>query len=518
LAIAGGPTATVTFNVNATLLPSPSASASFKLDITNWNLPFPGASVRELHASAAISASTSGLPPAPLVLNGILHAGAVDITADGNITLANGRVSAMSMRGSVSSFSIGGIAVGGPGCDGTGPQTGACVSAGFNPAQSPPLSMGLAGSIVVDGHSADVSGSFGPTGVHGTGSLNLSTLGNLSITGELWFGSGLGGLTALNGLGASKQVHEGDFRFTATSLPGGLLAGSSLAVDLGRIGGTPWIKGAGTLVVAQRPLANATIVVTSNGFTADGQVALPSPIGGSALTLGLSGSFTFPTQFSQLSFSLTGSLGNQPSSADASLRALSQGSFTLKRVGLTGSTTFSFDGSFSLPGVSGSLAGSVSTSLNYCFTGSFSFPGLGVTGSGYVGTNCANPGLWIHLVKSGFTFDGQLDFGGATITASYTDVRQGTFIPAHPYHPPTDLRSVRDVLRVATKVTGTLHWSSSGFQVTSDFAGTAHATWTTRLVSDGTIIETPFDGTLSVTISGSQACVTLPVFGSACAP
>ena len=201
LAIAGGPVATVTFNVNATLLP-PAASASFALDITNWNLPFPGASVRKLHATAAIEASTSSLPAGALGLDGVLRAGAVDVTADGNITLANGRVSAMAIRGSVSNFSIGGIAVSGPGCDGTGPQSGACVSAGFNPAQSPPLSMGLAGSVTVAGKGADISGSFGPTGVHATGSLDLSTLGNLAITGDLWFGSGLASVTALDGLGA----------------------------------------------------------------------------------------------------------------------------------------------------------------------------------------------------------------------------------------------------------------------------------------------------------------------------
>ena len=142
-----------------------------------------------------------------------------------------------------------------------------------------------------------------------------------------------------------------------------------------------------------------------------------------------------------------------------------------------------------------------------------------MTGTGSVGNNCANhPGLWIHVTKSGFTFDGQLTSSSATLSASYTDSRLGVILGAHPYHPPTDIRSVRDYLRLRTKVSGSLHWSSSGFQLTSDFAGSASATWTTRLVSNGDIIETPFDGSLSVTSSGGQLCVTLPVFGSACVP
>ena len=145
ISIANGPDAAVRLNVNAALLP-PSASATFNLDVTNWNLPFGGASVQELHASANLAASFGSLPSGSLTVNGVLRAGTTNVTASGSLTLSNGRLTAMALQGNVSNFAIAGVSFTGPGCDGTGPQTGACISAGFNAAQNPPLSLGVAGS------------------------------------------------------------------------------------------------------------------------------------------------------------------------------------------------------------------------------------------------------------------------------------------------------------------------------------------------------------------------------------
>ena len=72
ISIANGPEAAVRLNVNAALLP-PSASATFNLDVTNWNLPFAGASVQELHASGNLAASFGSLPSGSLTVNGVLR-------------------------------------------------------------------------------------------------------------------------------------------------------------------------------------------------------------------------------------------------------------------------------------------------------------------------------------------------------------------------------------------------------------------------------------------------------------
>ena len=70
IAIPGGPDAAVELRVAAALLP-PSASATFKLDVNNWNLPFPGASVKELHAEANLGVSFGSLPSGSLAVNAL---------------------------------------------------------------------------------------------------------------------------------------------------------------------------------------------------------------------------------------------------------------------------------------------------------------------------------------------------------------------------------------------------------------------------------------------------------------
>ena len=61
----------------------------------------------------------------------------------------------------------------------------------------------------MQGRGVDVAASFGPTGLHASGSLRVAELGNPTITGDLWFGSSLQGVTAHDGQGVLRQVQAG---------------------------------------------------------------------------------------------------------------------------------------------------------------------------------------------------------------------------------------------------------------------------------------------------------------------
>ena len=533
ISIANGPDAAVRLNVNATLLP-PSASATFNLDVTNWNLPFGGASVQELHTSANLAASFGSLPSGSLSVNGVLRAGTTNVTASGSLTLSNGRLTAMALQGNVSNFAIAGVSFTGPGCDGTGPQTGACISAGFNAAQNPPLSLGVAGSLSVQGQGVDVVASFGPTGLHASGSLRVAALGNPTMNGDLWFGSALGGVTARDGQGVLRQVQAGDFRFTAQAneLPSPL-NGSSLLVDFGRIGGSAWIKGAGQLRFSGRDLASATIRLDNLGMAATGDINVPSPVpGGVALSIHLDGRVDFATATKPLGFSLTGSPAAQSSSADPSLRALAQGSFTLSRAASTGAATvFAFSASVVLPGISGSFSGNIATNMTFCFNGSFTFAALGVGGTASLGNNCTTPGLRVRVVVGGFTFDGRLTATGTVLAASFTDTRQLMVQGTHSYFFPTDQNQVQDWVRFTTAVNGSLAWSNTGFSLTSSFAASGRVVWDVRCATPrtlspnnsfcriqpaGSVYVTNFDATLGISVSNNKLCATIPNLGEHC--
>ena len=534
IAIAGGPDAAAELRVAANLLP-PEASATFTLDVNNWNLPFPGASLKRFHASANLGVSFGSLPSGNLAVDAVLRAGDTDVSAAGNLVVTNGRLASMDIKGSVGPMVIGAVAFDGPGCDGTGPQTGPCISAGFNPSQSPPLSLGVAGTVDVAGYPAALAVSFGPRGLSGAGSLRVPALGNPSITGNVWFGSALDGVTARDGQGFLRQVRAGDFRFTAQAdnLPTPL-NGSSLAVDFGSINGAPWIKGAGNLVFSGHNVANGSVRLDSTGMAADGTIHIVNPIGGSSLAIGIGGSVTFdtPAATTRLGFMLTGSLAEQATNADPALRALAQGSFTLSMSPVTGgpAATLGFAGSVVLPGMSGSLAGAIATNGSFCINGQFAFADLG-NGSARVGTSGTCAGLRVRLVTGGFTFDGRILPTGTALAASFNDVRELQITPNHAYLIGVDNNQVADWLRFTTAVNGSLAWSSSGFSLTSQFAAEARVVWDVRCAvprntsPQNTYCRTApvgaryvlnFDGTLGVRISGTTLCATVPTLPEWC--
>jgi hypothetical protein len=307
-----------------------------------------------------------------------------------------------------------------------------------------------------------------------------------------------------------------------------------LSVDFGKIGGTAaWIKGDGLLKLNGRTLASAHIRLDNLGMSADGTINVPSPVpGGVALSVHLDGRVDFPTATKPFGYSVTGSIAAQSSSADPALRALAQGSFTLSRPAANNATTtFAFSADVVLPGLSGSFSGTISSHLNYCFNGSFAFDALGVNGTASVGNNCNPPGLRVHIVVGGFTFDGRLTATGAVLAASFTDSRQLMVQGTHAYFFPTDMNQVQDWIRFTTAVNGSLAWSNAGFSLTSSFAASGRVVWNVRCATPrtlspsgsfcrqaaaGSVYVTNFDATLGVSFTNGQLCATIPGLGEHC--
>jgi hypothetical protein len=341
--------------------------------------------------------------------------------------------------------------------------------------------------------------------------LAVPEIGSPTITGDLWFGSGLAGLTALDVNGVSRTVHAGDFRFTgsAGSFPAPL-AGSSVSLDLGRIGGVAWIQGAGALALSGRQLANGHIQLNSTGASADGDFAVANPVpGGAPLTLSLGGSVTFPTATTQTGFTLTGAIAPQSSAADPSLRVLAQGSFLLSRGTATGApTVFTLTGSASLPGLAAaSFHGIVSSAGAFC--ANFAVTILAASGTASMGSSCANPGLTINVSVGGFAFSGRMRASGTLLTASFNDTRELMIIGTHSYSI-FDGTQVQDWVRFVTSVNGSLAWSNSGFSLTSSFSASGRVIWEVRRASNGAVYVTNFDATLGVSLANGQLCATIP--------
>ncbi len=524
--IAGGPRAQLLLDVHATLLP-PAASATFALDISNWSLPFVDTTVTALHIDGTIAASVTSLPSGAFTAIGKLRRGTTLVNLAGSLTVTNGRLTAANVQGSVAGLNVFGVQFTGPGCPaistptGTIPATtsGVCFKAGFNPASSPPLTVGFNGTASVAGLPLDVTASFGPTGLHGTAILRSPDLGNPSFSGDVWFGSALAGVTAVDDLGTARQVQPGDFRFAgALNLPG-LFAGSSLSGSLGDVGGRQWIEADGTLVLNGRQLAGGHLDISSTGIDASGSFTLASPFGtGAALHLALSGHMTYATSTSQLGYTLTATLAAQPANADPAQRALGGASFTLRRGTVTGSPTlFIATGNINVQGITGSFSGTVSSAGSFCLNANLSIAALSASGSGSIGNTCATPGFTINVTMKplstspSFRFTGRISTGAVSFTVSATDSRSIMLQGTHPYIAGINNTQVQDWVFFSTSVSASLNWSnSSGFTLDLQFAANATVKWLVLRASNGSTYVTNFNATIGVSFSNGKLCATIP--------
>ncbi|MGZ4672666.1 MAG: hypothetical protein ACXV8K_08395 [Ilumatobacteraceae bacterium] len=526
--IAGGPQAHLLLDVHAALTP-PSASATFAVDISNWSIPFVDTTVTKLHIDGNISASITSLPSGAFTAIGKVRTGTTTVNVGGYLSINNGRLTAANVAGSVSGLNLFGVQFSGHGCPAiTNPSgvvvapattSGVCLSAGFNPTASPPLSVGFAGTATVAGLPIDVSATFGPTGLHGSATLRSTDLGNPSVTGDLWFGSNLAGITAADDLGVLRQVHAGDFKFTGSlSLPAPF-GGSSMSGSLGKIGGRQRIMADGTLVLNGRSLAGAHLDISSSGIDASGSFTLHSPFGtGADLQISLSGHITYATSTTQLGYTLTATLAAQPSNADPAQRALGGATFTLRRLtAIGGATTFTASANINLLGVTGSASGNIASNGNFCLSGSISVAALGASGTGSIGNTCATPGFTINVsvkplsTSPSFSFSGRITTGSVSFTVSATDRRGIMLQGTHPYLAPINNTQVQDWVYFSTTVTASLNWSnSSGFTLGLSFAANARVQWLVVRASNGTTYVTNFDQTIGVSVSGSSICATIP--------
>ncbi|MGZ4680355.1 MAG: hypothetical protein ACXVIH_10110, partial [Ilumatobacteraceae bacterium] len=526
--IAGGPQAHLLLDVHAALTP-PSASATFAVDISNWSIPFVDTTVTKLHIDGNISASITSLPSGAFTAIGKVRTGTTTVNVGGYLSINNGRLTAANVAGSVSGLNLFGVQFSGHGCPAiTNPSgvvvapattSGVCLSAGFNPTASPPLSVGFAGTATVAGLPIDVSATFGPTGLHGSATLRSTDLGNPSVTGDLWFGSNLAGITAVDDLGVLRQVHAGDFKFTGSlSLPAPF-GGSSMSGSLGKIGGRQWIMADGTLVLNGRSLAGAHLDISSSGIDASGSFTLHSPFGtGADLQISLSGHITYATSTTQLGYTLTATLAAQPSNADPAQRALGGATFTLRRLtAIGGAITFTASANINLLGVTGSASGNIASNGNFCLSGSISVAALGASGTGSIGNTCATPGFTIDVsvkprsTSPSFSFSGRITTGSVSFTVSATDRRGIMLQGTHPYLAPINNTQVQDWVYFSTTVTASLNWSnSSGFTLGLSFAANARVQWLVVRASNGTTYVTNFDQTIGVSVSGSSICATIP--------
>jgi hypothetical protein len=549
--IAGGPQANLLLDVNADISAAPpTASAVFALDLTNWTIPNIDTRLTRLHVGGAITGSLGTLPSGSFVANGSVRRGSTVATLAGTIALTNGKLNSANLVGSVEKMDIFGVTFSGPGCPAVrlntvvvSPATtsGVCLGAGFDPNQRPPLSVSFAGTTDVPGLvPVEVRGSFGPTGLHGTGTLKSADLGNPSLTGDVWFGSGLAGVTALDDTGQSVPVVPGDFRFAGTISPSGALNGSSLAASIGSVGKHAWTMGDGTLALNGRPLTTAHVDISSTGVEARGNFALQNPVaGGASIPIALDGKLTYATATTQLGYSLTASMGTQSVSADPARRALTGASLTLERPPATGSaTTFRLTGNIAVSGISGSYSGAVSNNGAFCLSSTdLNVDALNASGSAWIGNSgacvvgarsagfnfdvttaavSAGP-ITNSIERSGFRFIGRISTASSSISATATDVRRTMYIGTHPYIPIVDETQVQDWVSYRTTATGSLNWSNTnGFTLPIEFAATTRARWTVRRAPNaepnptGALYVTNFALDLNVSTAGAQLCATFP--------
>jgi hypothetical protein len=524
--ITGGPRADLLLDVHASLVPL-QASAAFSLDVHNWAIPNVDTTLTSLHVGGSIQASLTSLPSGAFTANGSLRSGSTWVTIGGSVTLTNGRITAADLDGAISGMNLFGTTFSGPGCDGTGPQTGVCLSAAYVPTQSPPFSIGFVGTATVAGLPVDVAASFGPTGLHGSGAIRSAALGNPSFTGDWWFGSQLAGIHALDDLGSSRQVQAGDFRFAGSLAPPSPLNGSTLSGSFGKLGTRRWVVADGTLAVSGRQLANGHLDISSTGIAASGSFTLANPFGsGAGIPVSLSGSITYAPAGGQTGFSFTGTVGLQPSSAQPAQRAFGGASLSLTRSTTAGNPPFFIaNGAFGFAGMSGSFNGTLNTLGAGCFTANLSITSLGASGTARIGSTCATPGFTVDVTASplgsagSFRFQGAISAAGASLTASATDTRQVQISPTHGYSI-VDGTKVQDWIRFITTASGTLGFSNSGgFSLSVGFAASARVSWLVRRASTsapaptGGIYVTNLDVTIGVSFANGQLCATVPGSG-----
>ena len=192
-----------------------------------------------------------------------------------------------------------GVSFTGPGCDATGPQTGACVSAGIQRGAEP-AAVARRRRIALRSRvkASTSSASFGPTGLHASGSLRVrrpreSDDHRRPVVRELAPGRdrprrpgrpapGAGGRLPLHrpGQRAPRPVE----RIVAPRRP---RQDRRRGVDQGR-------RAAPASAVATSP--TPTIRLDNLGMSADGDINVPSPVpGGVALSIHLDGRVDFAT-------------------------------------------------------------------------------------------------------------------------------------------------------------------------------------------------------------------------------